>query len=147
MQLERDYNLKEQDLEASHQELRKLRDIKFELELERDRYKRDSDRFEKTVDEKQQIIDNMRQDVIQMKEEFNNYRKDLEKQLETSKLSSVALNEIESDLGKQKAAYHEIEEENQSLRDDNRHLRQKVEELRDDIEGISYLRFLKVSKT
>jgi predicted nuclease with TOPRIM domain len=47
---------------------------------------------------------------------------------------------MESDLDKQRAAYHEIEEENQSLRDDNRHLREKVEELRDDIEGISELR-------
>ncbi|CAG2104994.1 unnamed protein product [Medioppia subpectinata] len=132
--MEKELAVKSQELSGQKQEHRDLKDQKFELELERDKYRRDADRLEKACADKQDTVDALREDMKRMSDEFAEHRVAIEQQLTESSATGSALKELGQEIEKQREACREVEDENQSLKDDNRHLRQKVEELRDDIE-------------
>lgn len=77
-QLESTVRNLEDELDGSKVEMRKLKDINFELELERDRIKRDYEVINKQNGEKQDLIDTMKSQLKQVKDEFLNHQRQLQ---------------------------------------------------------------------
>jgi hypothetical protein len=60
-----------------------MKDDRFELEVERDRYARECEQLRKSTQEKQKMVEGMKTQVEEMKLEFETYQRNLEVRLES----------------------------------------------------------------
>jgi len=119
-----------------NEELRKYKDQCFELETERDRFQREAERNQNVVKEREELVEKVHSEMSDLKEQFADYKKKIEIELEASKQSGLALDTVSEDLLQSKNQCRQMEGANELLREENRALATKVEELQEDIEGM-----------
>lgn len=135
--LTRDYAESKKEIVTLTEELRKYKDTAFELETERDRYAHESERHAKAAEEREKAVEKAVAEMATVKEQFADYKKRAEVELESTKQNVTALDGLSVELERSRGLTRQIESENGQLREGNRALAAKVEELQEDIEGKS----------
>lgn len=118
-----------------NEELRKSRDKAAELEAERDHHAKEAERHQKAIQEREKAIEKVVAEMGEVKEQFEDYKRRIEIELSATKQSVSAMDDLSVQLEKTKGHTRQMEAENNALREDNRNLVAKVEELQEDIEG------------
>lgn len=108
--------------------------MQFDLQVERDRYRREAESRQSELEGKNDEIEEMREEIGTLKQELDDNRSDLQLKMMATKMSSELLEELKRDLETHREVCKEVEDENQGLRDDNQRLKEKVDELRSDME-------------
>ena len=133
----REYNESKKEILTLNEELRKYKDKTFELEAERDRFARESERRQKEAEEREHTIEKTSTEMADVKEQFADYKKRIEVELESSKQNVLEMGDLSVELERSRGQARQMESENGLLREENRTLAAKVEELQEDIEGMS----------
>lgn len=134
--LTRDLTEAKKETQTLSEELRKSRDKAAELEAERDHSARDAERHQKAVQEREKALEKAVAEMGEVKVQFEDYKRRIELELSATKQSVSAMDDLSVQLERTKGQTRQMETENSTLREDNRNLVAKVEELQEDIEGM-----------
>ena len=135
--LTRDYNESKKEILTLNEELLKYKDKSFELETERDRFARESERHAKVAEEREKVIEKLHSEMADVKEQFADYKKRIELELESTKQNVSAMDDLSVELERSRGQLRQMEADSNLVREENRSLAAKVEELQEDIEGMS----------
>lgn len=133
----REYNETKKEIAKLNEEVRKYKDTCFEIETERDRFQREAERQQKIAEEREKLVEKVHVEMADTKEKFQDERTKFEVELESRKQTSLVIDDLKVELERTKAQCRQMETENGSLKEENRILGTKVDELQEDIEGMS----------
>ncbi|KAJ6219103.1 hypothetical protein RDWZM_004915 [Blomia tropicalis] len=132
----REYNETKKEIAKLNEEVRKYKDTCFEIETERDRFQREAERQQKIAEEREKLVEKVHVEMADTKEKFQDERTKFEVELESRKQTSLVIDDLKVELERMKAQCRQMETENGSLKEENRILGTKVDELQEDIEGV-----------